>query len=426
VIRDLLKFLIAHKVPSRFLGWMITTIALVGLIVMREDHHEQLGAQGGTAQGGFGKRTLTEDDMDMLLVPIGIGLTMSIQNFFRSLLAPMETLGILYKSVFQMLANDVAKWLILFAIIFVNYGYFLAYTCYPSFNTLGFDPVPDFHSPLSAMWGLLQLAMLGEGFDVNLGDLPTELTGASGWKYLAFSCFIIGLVLFIIMTLVLLLNLLIAMMGDTYRSSQEQSTLEWRVDYARRVLRLELQVKFLHRCRLMTLNCGEQITDPMTAESIWVYRYKTYERNAEGGGARGRQTSMFSEAVEDQADKEVNDDDGSGADDTDALAEMSVEASTRLSSGERPALTAESLHRHSTLRRASIDNLRAIRATSELVVSRRRLKPSAMMAVTASVTVTNRDDESYDEQVNKAVLREDDSGSEQDQQKAKSLTLERS
>lgn len=155
------------QVHWRFLGWMLTTIALVGLIIMREDHHKQLEAQGGRAQGGLGKRGTLTDDMDMLLVPIGIGLTMSIQNFFQSLLAPMETLGILYKSVFQMLANDVAKWLILFAIIFVNYGYFLAYTCYPSFNTLGFDPVPDFHSPLSAMWGLLQLAMLGEGFDVT-------------------------------------------------------------------------------------------------------------------------------------------------------------------------------------------------------------------------------------------------------------------
>ena len=36
------------------------------------------------------------------------------------------------------------------------------------------------------------------------------------------------------MSLVLLLNLLIAMMGDTYQTTQGNSTLEWRVAYARR------------------------------------------------------------------------------------------------------------------------------------------------------------------------------------------------
>ena len=105
------------------------------------------------------------------------------------------------------------------------------------------------------------------------------------------------------MSLVLLLNLLIAMMGDTYQTTQAKGKLDWHVDYARRLLRLELQVSFLHRMGWVNLNCGEKQPDPATGETAWVFNYKIYERNAEGsGGARGKKSSsMFDESVEDEA-----------------------------------------------------------------------------------------------------------------------------
>ena len=54
---------------------------------------------------------------------------------------------------------------------------------------------------------------------------------------------IVTLWVYVLISNVLLVNLLIAMMGDTYGTTKENATLEWRVDFARRVLRLELQLQ---------------------------------------------------------------------------------------------------------------------------------------------------------------------------------------
>ena len=121
-------------------------------------------------------------------------------------------------------------------------------------------------------------------------------------------------VLYIVLSIIVLLNLLIAMMGDTYQTTKEHATLEWRVDYARRLLRLELQLQVFHRMGLVSLNCGESADNPLTGEKIRVFKYMIYEANAEGGGAR-KSSSMFEEAVEEEFEEHEKDDDGPGAGD---------------------------------------------------------------------------------------------------------------
>ena len=85
----------------------------------------------------------------------------------------------------------------------------------------------------------LELNLVDDDYDL---DLP-----ASQLKQANFVFFIIAYFVFAIMCLVLLLNLLIALMGDTYSTNQESATLQWRKDFARMVLRLELQAELLTR-----------------------------------------------------------------------------------------------------------------------------------------------------------------------------------
>ena len=118
------------------------------------------------------------------------------------------------------------------------------------------------------------------------------------------------------MALVLLLNLLIAMMGETYKVTMERATLEWRVAYARQVLRLELQIYTLQRWGWLNLNCGERQPDSQSGTMKWVFKYPMIERNAEGGGMRGKnRTSMFDASVEAEAELHELDDDGPGGGD---------------------------------------------------------------------------------------------------------------
>lgn len=54
-------------------------------------------------------------------------------------------------------------------------------------------------------------------------------------RYIDFVFYVIFYMIYVIMSMILLLNLLIAMMGDTFSNTMSASTLEWRVDFARRV-----------------------------------------------------------------------------------------------------------------------------------------------------------------------------------------------
>ena len=141
--------------------------------------------------------------------------------------------------------------------------------------------------------------------------------------------------MYYIMALVLLLNLLIAMMGETYAKTMQNATLEWRVAYARQVLRLELQIYTLQRWGWLNLNCGERQIDSQSGTIKWVFKYQIIESNAEGGGKRGKnRTSMFDSSIELEAELYENDDDGPGGGDAQTTTLVSLRGPTE---GPTPA-----------------------------------------------------------------------------------------
>jgi hypothetical protein len=172
------------------------------------------------------------------------------------------------------------------------------------------EPAPDFLSIMSATQSLVELAFIGEPLDFDLEQGLTQDDGtARGTQKLALFCLFYAFYLFyIIMSLVLLLNLLIAMMGDTYSGARENATRQFRVNFARRVLRLELQLLVFNRCGLVTLHCGKRVVEG--DQETWVFTYRNYEANAEGGGRRGSKPSMFDHEVEKFAEDDERDDDG--------------------------------------------------------------------------------------------------------------------
>jgi len=175
---------------------------------------------------------------------------------------------------------------------------------------------------MSATQSLVELAFIGEPLDFDLEQGLTQDDGtARGTQKLALFCLFYAFYLFyIIMSLVLLLNLLIAMMGDTYSGARENATRQFRVNFARRVLRLELQLLVFNRCGLVTLHCGKRVVEG--DQETWVFTYRNYEANAEGGGRRGSKPSMFDHEVEKFAEDDERDDDGPGAVDDQVMAEQ--------------------------------------------------------------------------------------------------------
>jgi len=326
----LIRWMQSHNMWSKVVGWVLAIGAMLGLIVIRtwEADDERWDASLFSAR----------DRTDVLLMPLSFASFLHVTAFFSELLFQVEGLGVFYKTVFMMLRTDVKNWVVLFSIFLLNYG-MVMYITYPRFspelqqNLTAVPPqilanaevgmyaeaAPQFLRLVTALQALTELAFIGEVlvFDLDLGTSMYDDTLRGGLKLTLFLLFYAFYLVYIVMSLVLLLNLLIAMMGDTYADAKEHATREYRVNFARRVLRLELQLLVFSKCGLVTLNCGDKIGTG--ADATWVHNYRNYKPNAEGGGTRGAKRPMFEEEVEKVADMDEQDDDGPGAADPDQL-----------------------------------------------------------------------------------------------------------
>eukprot|EP00966_Prymnesium_polylepis_P136831 3161929-Prymnesium_polylepis.2 len=112
--------------------------------------------------------------------------------------------------------------------------------------------------------------------------------------------FVFLLLIYIYITIVLtilLLNLLIAMMGSTYSSILEDSRLQWRLNFARRLKRLELQTRFLSKPSYFW-RPWEQHAGTRNAAGVYTYEFQSVAPNVEGRphrdgeGAQGSKISL--------------------------------------------------------------------------------------------------------------------------------------
>ena len=161
---------------------------------------------------------------------------------------PFHSLNILMLSVVRMLTEDLRIFMVLFTMFLLQY--FLAmYVVYPypsepgAFN----DVAGAFNGMRTAINALVDLAFIGEPIDMDLekigsmyssnGDLLRTMTMSEQinmWMFVVFYYW------YVLVAMVLLLNLLIAVFGNTYSTVQKDSTLQYRKTFARRILRLEL------------------------------------------------------------------------------------------------------------------------------------------------------------------------------------------
>ena len=202
-----------------------------------------------------------------------------IQISAEECLTPFETLGILHTIVFRMLMQDIMPFMLVFSLFLLNYGTALYLTAprwaFPEEQING-DGTWNF---LSACQSLTSLAIYGDPlhFDVRailsngvspasrlhltcisavsrqvrailsngvysesfgpMGEaLQSEVALPHAWDYVDFGVFSLLYAFYTLLSIILLLNLLIAMMGDTYEAAKERATIVFRVSLGRRIL----------------------------------------------------------------------------------------------------------------------------------------------------------------------------------------------
>jgi hypothetical protein len=214
---------------------------------------------------------------------LALGLVVQMQYFFANLTMPSQDLGILFIMIGRMLGGDVTKFLKVFIIILINYG-FAMYIAYPhTGDVFRSNFSPDMNSIPSALQALIQMAVLGENIPIDFS--PYNFAPMNTAQKLESAGYVMLLYMYIIMSLILLLNLLIAMMGDTYATVLDQAVREWRVGMAQLVLRLEILAR-----PFTDVRSGEQYGDE------YFKLNRTFDEISEvsGGGLHLKASSTFS------------------------------------------------------------------------------------------------------------------------------------
>jgi len=139
----------------------------------------------------------------------------------------------------KMLANDVAKFLIIFGFILWSYST----ACYvmvdasvdSSMNQLGIGTGPE-PAPFEAWWVRVQflgLSTMGQvSFDAFNNQVHQDYTPISSLLYLGY----------LISVTICLLNLLIAMMGNTMNAVADRANEEWHLAYAQIIMSIEAEM----------------------------------------------------------------------------------------------------------------------------------------------------------------------------------------
>jgi hypothetical protein len=262
-------WLSSHLITNKLIGCALTAVGCVALL----RGYKPAGITDEMVWGDDNARALAETDAGEDYFPIWIfmasGILLEMNFFFLALVNPDQELGILFITINKMLSQDIAKFMKVFTIIFINYG-FAMYICYPRVGDI-FLPLnsPEFNSLSAAIQALIELALLGETPALKLGGFE-DFTTAQMIEFWVYTLFLLN---YLIMALILLLNLLIAMMGDTFATVQEQAVREWRVANCQMMLRLEMLAR-----RFATVNSGEQMGD------AWFVLNRTVDAIEEGGG----------------------------------------------------------------------------------------------------------------------------------------------
>ncbi|RLV97127.1 hypothetical protein DV515_00012096 [Chloebia gouldiae] len=151
----------------------------------------------------------------------------------------MVMLGAIFLAIKEVILQDVIKFLVVYIVFLLGFGVALAAlieTCQEG---------GECHSNSSLGPVLMDLFKLTLG----LGDL--EIQQNSKYPVL----FLLLLITFVVLTFVLLLNMLIALMGETVEDISKESEHIWKLQRARTILEFE---KFLPKCLRKKFQLGER------------------------------------------------------------------------------------------------------------------------------------------------------------------------
>ena len=172
----------------------------------------------------------------MYMVQAG-ALLVLVVHLMSSVFMPIERLNVLLNTIYEMVINDLSTYMTVFLWLFT--GFYLAlYILYPRSGEATLPHVASFNSVYTSVPDLLRLSILGEGVDFI--PLLESYDAMSSAQLLALYLWLLLYYAYLLLSVILMINLLIAMLTSTYDNVHSNATLNSRLSFATGVMRLEL------------------------------------------------------------------------------------------------------------------------------------------------------------------------------------------
>ena len=216
-----------------------------------------------------------EESWAVLWLLQSLAMACLMMHLANTVFMAFSDLFILLCSIFKMLRRDLAT----FMIVFLWFGlmfYCLLYTIYPRSGYSALPQVNEFNTHFDAIFALIDLSFLGERVTLNMLPESFEYMGAVQlvdlWLWLVFYY------IFMIISIILMINLLIAMMSHTFDGIRQESLLQSRLGFALLVMKLELIAESFG----MRTRVGEPTSRiEADGDQVHVYKFRAFEREAD-------------------------------------------------------------------------------------------------------------------------------------------------
>ncbi len=260
-------------------------------------------------------------------------------NAISNLFIPYQQMGIFARVVERLLANDVQVFLTFF-FLYLTCFWTAMYLTYPRAGTGEVKLVQEFNSMRDSFEAMVNLGIAGIHFDIDFSrsaevqEWQTDVSHALRFlNLIIFSGFYYYCMLLLV---ILLLRMLMAMLTATFAAVRTQSELEWRLQFGRHVLELQLIAETFG---VMT-HSGMRFADGPDSDWFHVFRAYTEDDDDDSDPDADEATEMGRDS---QADKRHSE--------TPQLVTMNSQTHKRGPVGERnTALHIGSLIRSSTAR----------------------------------------------------------------------------
>ena len=208
---------------------------------------------------------------------------------------PFDSLSILLNTIAQMVRNDLSVYMAVFLWLFTAF-YMALYILYPRSGSNALPFAPSLNRADLAGLDLIRLSFLGEGLDVfPLWDAAMAISGPQA---IAFFAWIVLYYVWLILAVILMLNLLIAMLTNTFDDVFDEATLQSRLSFAVGVMKLEIIAR--------SFNIGTAVGESGKGGRVYLFRSverrdggvqteDSYELGAEEGGSNPFNAPMPSE-----------------------------------------------------------------------------------------------------------------------------------